>query len=406
MRTTLSDYPLTPLETASGFIFGEDPQTPDLPTEEPRAPVVVFESVVRDALRRSPCGVAFSGGRDSSAVLAAAVVVARREGLPLPVPITLRFPESAESDETSWQEEVIRHFGLEDWIRVEIRAELDCVGPVATTALERHGLYWPANAHSLIPQMELVKGGSLLTGNGGDIALEPPPWATRPLAVLGRESRPTPRDILRFGFALSPPRLRLAALRRREWEPLPCPWLQPEALRAVEDLSRVEAARQPMRLNKRLSWAWRLRPIQLGLAALDSFAADLDVKLVQPFHSPSFLASLARTARTFRLADRTQAMHMLFSDSLPHAVRARATKAAFTDVFWNRHSRAFAGDWDGEGADPALVKVGVLRDLWRSPEGREHFRSCTQLQASWLASDGQNRSSAKRVEQPIGRLGE
>jgi asparagine synthase len=406
VRTTASDFPLTPLEVASGFIFGEDLQTPNLPKVETRAPVAVFEAAVRDALCRAPCGVAFSGGRDSSAVLASAVVVARREGLPLPIPITLRFPESAESDETSWQEEVIGHFGLEEWIRLEIRAELDCVGPVATAALQRHGLYWPANAHALIPQMELVPGGSLLTGNGGDIAFEPPPWATRPLAVIGREARPTPRDILRFGFALSPPRVRLAALRRRQWDPLPCPWLQPDALRAVEDLSRMEAARQPMRLDKRLSWAWRLRPIQMGLAAFDLFAADFDVKVVHPFHSPSFLASLARTARTFRLADRTEAMHMLFSDFLPHAVRARETKAAFTDVFWHRHSRAFAGGWEGEGADPALVKVDVLRDLWRSPEGREHFRSCTQLQASWLAGNVQNRSNGDRVEQPVGRLGE
>jgi hypothetical protein len=144
----------------------------------------------------------------------------------------------------------------------------------------------------------------------------------------------------------------------------------------------------------------------MGLFAFDSFAADLDVKLVHPFHSPSFLASLARTARTFRLADRTRAMHTLFSDFLPHAVRARETKAAFTDVFWHRHSRAFVDDWDGEGADPALVKVDVFRDLWRSPEGREHSRYCTQLQASWLARDAEKPSNGNRVEQPVGRLGE
>ena len=58
----------------------------------------------------------FSGGRDSSAVLATATMVARKHGLNDPVPITLRCPAIEEADETASQELVIRHLGIEEWL--------------------------------------------------------------------------------------------------------------------------------------------------------------------------------------------------------------------------------------------------------------------------------------------------
>ena len=71
-------------------------------------PSAALERAVLPALLRPPCVVSFSGGRDSSLVLAAAVAVARSEGLAAPIPITVRFPASAESDEQEWQERVVR----------------------------------------------------------------------------------------------------------------------------------------------------------------------------------------------------------------------------------------------------------------------------------------------------------
>ena len=62
--------------------------------ETAATPRAAFEAAILPGLRRSPCLVSFSGGRDSSAVLATATAVARREGLPLPVPITHRFPSA------------------------------------------------------------------------------------------------------------------------------------------------------------------------------------------------------------------------------------------------------------------------------------------------------------------------
>jgi asparagine synthase (glutamine-hydrolysing) len=391
---------------ASGYVLGTDPEAPRLPDRARHHPIVAFEAAVREALLRPPCAVAFSGGRDSSAVLAVAAKVARRDGLPLPIPLTLRFPTAPESDETIWQERVLGHLELEDWVRLEIVDELDCVGPYATAKLVRHGLYWPANAHLLAALLETVPGGALLTGDGGDLAFMAPDWADRLVTVLGRQARPRPSDILRLGFALSPPLLRRAVLRRRQPEPVRCPWLQPAALRAIEEELWSDAAHEPLRLDSRLEWGWRQRPIRMALAVFDLFAADVDAKLVHPFQASEFRASLAGAARSMRrFADRTEGMRWLFSRVLPDDVCARSTKGGFKDVFWNRHSRSFAEGWEGDGADSQLVRIDALRTLWRSPQARDHFRSCTQLQAAWLAQHARaNGSGGDRVEESAGRL--
>ncbi|NUT56362.1 MAG: hypothetical protein HOQ03_10310 [Thermoleophilia bacterium] len=148
---------LTPLELASGLVLGGDEPDRSAPVDpDPRSAI---EHAVLEPLRRGPCLVSFSGGRDSSAVLAVAAAVARREGLPLPVPATLRFPNAAASAETEWQEQVVAHLGLEEWVRLERTDELDCVGPVATECLERHGVLWPSNAHVHAPLFARARGG-------------------------------------------------------------------------------------------------------------------------------------------------------------------------------------------------------------------------------------------------------
>lgn len=398
-------YPLTALEVASGYVLGTDPGAPAFPRRASEAPITAFEAAVREALLHPPCAVAFSGGRDSSAVLAVAAKVARRDGLALPIPVTLSFPASPESDETIWQERVVRHLALDDWVRLEILDELDCVGPYATAQLLRRGLYWPANAHAFVALMETVPEGALLTGDGGDLAFMTPAWADRILAVLGRHARPEPRDVLRLGFALSPPLLRRPLVRRWQPQPVPCPWLQPAALQAVEEQIWSYAAEEPLRIDRRLEWGWRLRPIQMAMTTFDLLAADAGAKLVHPFHTSRFRGSLAETARSLRrVPDRTEAMRWMFSDVLPDDVCARPTKGGFRDVFWSNHSRAFAEEWDGDGADPELVKVDALQALWRSPQAREHFRSATQLQAAWLARHARGKGSGRdRLEEPAGR---
>jgi asparagine synthase (glutamine-hydrolysing) len=87
-----------------------------------------IEQVLTEALSRAPCVLSFSGGRDSSALLAAAVHVARREGLDLPIPATLVFPQSEDSNEDEWQAIVLRHLGVTEWDRFEIHQEFAASG--------------------------------------------------------------------------------------------------------------------------------------------------------------------------------------------------------------------------------------------------------------------------------------
>ena len=158
---------LTPLEIASGLPFGAPERIVPLPRPGVGAREAL-EAAMLPALRRSPCLVSFSGGRDSSTVLAAATALARREGLPDPVPATLRAPGAARADETEWQERVVAHVGIADWERIEVHDELDALGPYATRVLRRHGLLWPFNIHFHLPLLDRARGGSLLTGVGGD----------------------------------------------------------------------------------------------------------------------------------------------------------------------------------------------------------------------------------------------
>ena len=253
-------YELTPLEVASGLVFGLAP-TLSTPTEVVGEPIEAFERAILPALRRPPCIVSFSGGRDSSAVLAAAVRLARREGLPLPIPSTNRFPAVKDSHESDWQERVVAHLGLHDWLRPEFTGELDCVGPVATSVLRRHGLLWPFNAHFHVPHLEAAAGGSLLTGIGGDEILSSSSWA-RPRAVLSGRARPQLRDVLRVGFLAAPPPIRRTVLRRRA--PFEYSWLRPSAHRALGAGWAAHAASEPFAWEAQFGWRLRFRYLHVG----------------------------------------------------------------------------------------------------------------------------------------------
>src|SRR5215471_11329425 len=137
---------MSALEIAAGFPLPGGVSLPGLiPSEvEPR---LAFAQSMVAALSRPPCVVSFSGGRDSSLVLALAAEVARGEGLPLPIPVTVRPAGDSDREEHEWQERVVGQLGLDDWVRVEIGDELDCVGPEAQRLLIRHGILWPANVH-------------------------------------------------------------------------------------------------------------------------------------------------------------------------------------------------------------------------------------------------------------------
>jgi asparagine synthase (glutamine-hydrolysing) len=370
--------PLTTLEISSGLVLPPARRPPELPGTD-LTPRAAFEAAILPALRRSPCLVSFSGGRDSSAVLATATALARRKGLPLPVPITHRFPSAGLSQETEWQEQVIGHLGLEDWVRIDAAGDLDCVGPVATTVLRRHGLLWPCNAYFHEPIFEAAAGGAVITGVGGDEAFSPSSWA-RALDVLRGRARPGPRNLAHTAFALAPRAVKRAAIRR--WLPEICPWLRSEARRRIETFVAGEAASEPLRWRRRYRELADSGYMEVSLGSLGVLASGHDVQLGHPFHDRHFLAALAALPAAERPASRSDAMTMLVGDLLPPTLLNRSTKARFDEVFWTEHSRELVADWDGEGVDPELVDLDRLREEWSKPTPEAH--TFTLLQSVWL----------------------
>jgi asparagine synthetase B (glutamine-hydrolysing) len=375
--------PLDPLEVSSGLAFGPRREPPTEADPQPSAPPAeTLEEILLEALQQPPLVVAFSGGRDSSAILAKATQVARANGFEDPIPLTLRFPGASRTSEEHWQELIIRHLGLENWSRRRVDDELDALGPIATEVLRRYGVHWPPNAHILKLLLDPAAGGSLLTGNGGDELFLP--WPGHRIALL-RHGRTLPRwsDIRPFVRSLVPS----AALVRRSLNRgyFRLPWLTPAASRQVErSFAELVAQREG-------SWAEALedhlnsRFLELGHAIAGAMAEDADVVLVEPFFDPRYVRAVYADAPREGFASRSLAMVRHFGDLLPPVVAARASKAVFTEVFCGPEMRIFAERWSGAGLDSSLIKPEALRHEWLAPI--PDVRSLVAIQAAWLASE-------------------
>jgi hypothetical protein len=340
-----------------------------------------LERAVLPALGHPPCVVSFSGGRDSSAVLALAVEVARRHGLADPVPATMRFPGAPETDETAWQDLVLGHIGIGGAKVLELRHELDALGPIATELLSRHGLRWPANAYMHVPVLRVARGGSLLTGVGGDEL-----FATRaaPHVLLARDPARRGRRALRAAAAAALPRqLREVRLRRASSSVL---WLKPAGnVLLAQALAREETA-WPSRWDASVAHWYRSRAFAAVEGAVALVAEDANVNVVNPLIDPAVLAALADAGGPTGFPSREAAMRAVFGDLLPDEVLDRPTKAAFSTPFWGPATRAFAAGWDGTGVEPEHVDVQALRREWAAPH--PDFRTALLLHAAWLSDHG------------------
>lgn len=375
-------YQLSALELACGLVFGAGDGARPLP-ETDLSPLAAFEAAVRTALERPPCLVSFSGGRDSSTVLTLATRVARREGLLDPIPATNCFPDVETADESAWQERVVSSLGLADWFRYRVQGELDCVGPIATETLRRHGLLWPFNAYFHVPLIRAARGGALLTGVFGDEVLGASRWA-RASAVMSGRTWPRPRDVLRVGFALAPRPVRRSVIRRRL--DVGFPWLRPASERLAIEAFAAEEATEPIGWEAGLQWWLGLRHSQVAEESLAVLATDENVRLVHPFADRGFMAALAQLPRQLRFGSRSDGLRQIFGGHVDPGLLGRTTKASFDGAFFGSHSRAFTAAWDGAGLDPTHVDVGALREHWRS--GSPDGRSFLLVQAAWLAAEG------------------
>jgi len=356
------------------------------------SPLEALYEICERAIRaHGPVAVAFSGGRDSSLLLAAAAEVSARRGAAPPAAITLRFPGAPQADEDVWQEQVISELNIADWTRISIGAELDFVGPLARRHLLRDGVLFPANAHSVLPLLEAADGRSLLVGLGGDELLSPhQSWAVHEL--LGRRRSFEPRDLLSLALATlpAPVRGRLRPSRRGLAEPLH--WLQPQARRLVELAVRTRAE-EPILWGTAARHAAARRDVVCPRDTMEILAVAEGGVTVAPFLEDEFVGALAHAGGRAGWGTRTATMEALFSGVLPREILSRKSKAGFNRVFFAEESRAFASAWTGRGVDPELVDAEALRREWLSPV--PDFRTALLLQTAWLAERDHQRPGTK-----------
>jgi Asparagine synthase len=383
MTTVRTATRLTSTELAAGLAFGcdEGAAIPALPAGQ--APREAFSHVLLRALMRPPCVVSFSGGRDSSAILALAISVAQEHGLDQPVAATLVFPGDIEADEAEWQRPVIDHLGVETWERLVITGDdVDAVGPIARDVLSRHGLLWPFNAHLHVPILGLAGGGSLVTGFGGDELANAS--RSRVAARVLNSGPRHPMDLLVVGHALSPGVVRRAVLRRRYRRGTQLPWLTAEGRRQVGGLEAADEAAEPMRWGDLLQRLFLTgRYFRICQEAFATLGGDVDAEVFHPFVDPQVIVSLATTIGPAGAGDREQLMRLLFADLLPDSTLSRPGKASFTSPLWTQTAREFARRWTGRSPAPGLVDVDALRAAWLADS--VDVRSTSLLQAAWLA---------------------
>lgn len=374
---------LDPLEVHSGLIGG--PRRTALPPDPvpPLAgtPREVLEAMLVEPLSQPPCHVAFSGGRDSSAMLAVATHVARRHGLDDPIPLSARLEEHPRTWETEWQELVIGHLGLREWTRLPITDQLDALGPEAAGALRRHGMFWPSQGHSMLVFARHAGGGSMLTGGGGDEVFTS--WSQRRIALRRLVGlRPRRRALKWIAFTRLPQRIQAAYLFDRS--PVSTPWLRPEPDRELQQQRRRRALTFTKDWNEVLEGLIQSRYLELLRPVLDTFAADYGVRLMEPFYDRRFVRAMGRAAPQDGYETRTHALEAHFSDLLPPEILRRGTKAVFSEAAWGAHARGFAEQWDGGGLDETIVDIGRLREEWAKE--RPNARSLGCLHQAYLAT--------------------
>ncbi len=380
-------WPVTPLEVAIHWLPGSEPgPRPDPGAGGARA---ALDAAILPALRRTPCVVMFSGGRDSSLVLARAVALARQEGLPTPVAVTLEFPGAALSAELAWQELVIRHVGISDWERIEVRDQHDMVGPLAQGVYRDLGQVYPALAHCRELVLQRARGGAMLTGEGGDEMLGGGRGHTAAY-LLRRGGLARPRTYRKLATELSPRPVRRRRARQAfdgRW-----PWLRPDALAEAVRLVVEDSARVPLGFEESI-WASLDRRGQHALNQTVRLLAERhDVVSVEPLLDRAFAAAWVREWSVLGPTNRAQAMTRLGGDVVPEPVIRRRTKALFNETVIRPASRAFAESWDGSGVDHELVDPEVLRAAWLAefPDGG----SLMLLQQAFFAGHPSVRPSA------------
>lgn len=378
-----SPLPMSPTDIVVGFPLGHVENPSPFSDRGVLTPRAAMEEVVLSALKRPPCIVGFSGGRDSSAVLAVAAEVARREGLPDPIPVTRVFPGVPEADESQWQELVIRQVGISDWVRESITDEMDVVGPLATGRLQQHGILWSPLLHGDDFFLRHAVGGSVLDGEGGDDICDPSPHRITPLSRMLRRRRSSRKDLRIAAGVLAPGMLRGNRAARRGLR-APQPWLRPAGQELVAQGWRPHVSVQPLDTRRGIMLVLKRRAVVDLQRNRRFFASKQGTRFISPFLEPDVAQAFASEAGRLGFRNRAEALALVCEDLLPADILERRSKAEFNATFFNRHTREFAEQWTGTGVDHHLVDAQVLKETWLG--SNHNALSACLLQSAWLGT--------------------
>lgn len=365
-----------------GQLHGEQPLDPAEATVSTRA---VLERQLTEAMQRGPLWVAYSGGRDSSALLAIAASVARREGFELPVAVTMTFPELPESHEEAWQRLVLDHLDLADqWHPLRLTDELDLIGANAQRVLRPHGVILPPNAHAFLPMLDAVgPDGTLVSGGNGDELMEGVPQRLSS-AVLSRRRIPRSQWTEAAIHDL-PGRFIGRAIRKRSVMRF-LHWVRMPVLSRLVRAEIADRDESAIRFDRLLQDAWLDREFRAGRHAVVTLAQEAGGQLLQPFGDREVMTAFARDWGYRFPGSRRASLDRLVGDLLPPSILDRSSKAEFARAFVAAGTRAFIEDWDRTGVDPERVDLDALQAEWANE--RPHYCSLPLLHHAWLTSQG------------------
>ncbi len=371
---------LTRSEQTLGMPEAATPPRSGIPRREGSAesPVDALKAIIGPLVSGRTTYVLFSGGRDSSAVLAVATRVARELGADDPIPLIGRHNDAPDSNETEWQDLVLSHLKLTQTIVRRFTGEQSLLSSRSEESLRSTGLLWPPSLHVQAAYVDDLPLGNVLSGEGGDFVIGPRRISRTADAIRARR----PRETLRAAYgALAVSRWRRTAADNLQ---IASPWLTPEGRTMLTDVIQ-RMTPEPLSWSAGLRSMSESRPARM---ANTNFRGVFDVAgfhCENPLEHPRFVSALSATAHYWGPGNRTQMMRSLFGNLLPDRVLSRQTKASFNDVRWTHRERDFAREWSGNGVDSRFIDHDKLRDAWLSDI--PPVLSDVHLHAAWLSDN-------------------
>lgn len=353
---------LTSLELAVGKMLGSEARPPLPVVERGVTPGAMLEEILEPALAGGRCLVAFSGGRESAWLLAAATRAARRCGHADPLPVTIRPRGRPPSSEAAHQERIVTYLGLAEWERLDVGDELELLGSYARRALRDAGLLFPSHLFAFLPLLDLAREGWLLAGGVITDFYLYWRWARLSEVLAGRR-RPGRRDFRDLASAALLGRARMARGGRRKRVDLP--WLREDAAKEFDRLLLALRADVPVAFDAAMS-RQRLQRCHAGTRrSLEALAECAGARFLMPFREDRFIAALAAAGGRRGFGDRASAITTVASDLLPVELLRRSEGAPDRHVHAGEASRSFVQRWSGTGLDENVVDVDALRVAWR-----------------------------------------